>query len=187
MNPEGQVVLFQKIRSLFSRATVGVPIHAKKKYRLTFEELAKVRNLCVLYAQVFPHLQSRMAPEEAKKWEAGFVEGTTYDDDFNTLLESRPSKFALSMLKSRREAARQQEIEKQNLICCEVAAQKEAVQEAQWKFFCSALKQDQAMLAKVKTVPAKIKAKLHEKAVLHRQKQAEAGLKATAGYQDRFL
>ena len=128
-----------------------------------------------------------MPMEQATKWETGFVDLTSYDDDFEHLLETRPIKVSLSMLKSQKEVAKQQEIQKQSVICAEVAAQKEAVQEAQWKFFCGALKQDQQTLARVKLVPSRIKAKLHEKAVLHRQKQAEAGVKATAGYQDRFV
>ena len=185
MTPAGQVTFFKKVRALFSRSTVGVALHAKKKYRLTADELAKVRNVCVLFAQVWPHLRSRMPEIEAQKWETGFVQTTSFDDDFYGLLETRPSRVSLSMLKSQQEAARKQEVEKETLIHSEVAAQKEAVQEAQWKYFCSALSQDQATLNKVHLVPAKVKAKLHEKAVGHRQKQAEAGRKATQGYQDR--
>ena len=185
MTPAAQIIFFKKVRALFARSTVGVALHAKKKYRMTAEDLPKVRNLCVLFAQVWPHLKGRLPEAEAQKWEAGFVQSTSFDDDFNTLLETRPSKVSLSMLKSQQEAARKQEVEKESMIHSEVAAQKEAVQEAQWKYFCSALSQDQATLNKVHLVPAKVKAKLHEKAVGHRQKQAEAGRKATQGYQDR--
>ena len=88
--------------------------------------------------------------------------------------------------KSQKEVAQKQEREKQNAIHSEVESQREAVQDAQWKFFCTALRQDQAMLSKVKMVPEKVKAKLHEKAVLQRKQQSEAGAKATSGYQDRW-
>ena len=184
MTPAAQQIFFQKIKSLFQRSTVGVPLPAKKKYRLSQEELPKVRNLCVLFSQLWPHLKVRLPEIESRKWESGFVQGTSYDDDFVALLETRPSKVALSMLKSQKEAAQKQEREKQNAIHSEVESQREAVQDAQWKFFTTALRQDQAMLSKVKLVPEKVKAKLHEKSVLQRQQQSEAGQKATTGYQD---
>ena len=183
MTPEAQVVFFKKIRSLFSRATVGVALMAKKKYRIGSDDLVKVRNLCVLFSQVWPHLKVRLSAIDAAAWEDGFLKGTAYDDDFIALLDTRPPKVSLSMLKSQQEVAKKKEQEKQQMICSEVAQQREAVLDAQWKFFQSALRQDQSMLSKVKLVPAKIKARLHEKAVVHRQQQGEAGQKATNGYQ----
>ena len=155
MNGVAQQVFFQKVRALFSRATVGVALNAKKKYRLSSDELVKVRNLSVLFAQVWPHLQAHLPSIEATQWELGFVEGTAYDDDFYALLDSRPAKVPLSMLKSQKEAARKKEQEKQQLICSEVAEQRNAVQEAQWKFFCSALRQDQGKLLQVQVRPCK--------------------------------
>lgn len=187
MTIPAQVIFFEKVRALFTRATTGVALHAKKKYRLGPDDVAKVRNLSVLFGQLWPHLKGRLPAVDAKTWEEGFLQTTTFDDDFYTLLETRPSKVSLSMLKSQQEAAKRQEVEKESLIHSEVAAQKEAVQEAQWKYFCSALVQDQTTLKKVHGVPAKVKAKLHEKAVLHRQKQADAGRKATQGYQAGWM
>ena len=184
MTSAAQVIYFKKVKALFQRSTVGVSLAAKKKYRLTQEELTKVRNLCVLFSQLWPHLKARLPEIESRKWESGFVQGTSYDDDFVSLLETRPSKVAWSMLRSQKEAAQKQEREKQNAILSEVETQREAVQDAQWKFFCTALRQDQALLSKVKGVPEKVKAKLHEKAVVQRLQQSEAGQKATTGHQD---
>ena len=184
MTSAAQVIFFKKVKALFQRSTVGVSLVAKKKYRLTQDELPRIRNLCVLFSQLWPHLKVRLPEIESRKWESGFAQGTSYDDDFVALLETRPSKVAWSMLKSQKEVAQKQERDKQNAIHSEVESQREAVQDAQWKFFCTALRQDQAMLSKVKMVPEKVKAKLHEKAVLQRKQQSEAGAKATSGYQD---
>lgn len=75
--------------------------------------------------------------------------------------------------------------EKQSLIHCEVQAQKEAVTTAQFKFFETALKQDQALISKVQTVPTTLKAKMHTKLVQQRQSQADAAQRAATGYQER--
>ena len=74
--------------------------------------------------------------------------------------------------------------EKQHLIFSEVQKQKAAVTEAQWQYFEAALKQDQVNLAKVREVPQRVKAKLHQKTVAQRRQQAESGQKAAAGYAD---
>ena len=84
------------------------------------------------------------------------------------------------MLKCQRESARKQQQQKEALIMSDVAEQREAVQAAQWKFFVSALKQDQALLAKVYEVPTKVKAKIHNKMVTARKQQAEAGEKSSS-------
>ena len=90
----------------------------------------------------------------------------------------------LCRVKSRREIDNDYTFEeKQQLIHCEVQAQKEAVTAAQWKFFETALVQDQALMSKVKRVPLTIKSKLHAKLVEQRQSQADAGQKAATGYQ----
>ena len=74
--------------------------------------------------------------------------------------------------------------EKQQLIHSQVEEQREAVQSAQWKFFVTALRQDQLSLGKVKQVPVQVKARLHAKTVALRKEQADAGERATSGYQD---
>jgi len=125
-------------------------------------------------------------PDEAKLMEKSFAEGSSVDDDFLPFLDSRPSKIALSMLKSQGRSKKQEQ-EKQQLIHAEVAEQREAVTAAQWAWFQAALKQDQQMLEKLQVVPALVKSKLHTKAVSKRREQAAAGEKATKGYQDRGL
>ena len=166
------------------KATVGIPVASKKRYRLTTDELISTRNLAALFAQLWPTFKLKFKVEEAARWEKEFVSGKIVDDDFVAFLEHRPSRVAVSMLRTQKEEAEKQEHEKQTMIHSEVAAQKQAVEEAEWKFFELALRQDQAMLQRVQSVPMKVKAALHAKSVQHRKEQAEAGQKATQGYQD---
>lgn len=185
MNAASQLLFFQKVRSLFARATVGIPIQAKKKYRLNPDELARVRNVCCLFSQVFPTLATKIPQAEGARVQQDFVDGTSMDDDWYPFLDSRPKRISLSMLRSRKEEAKKLEQEKQQMIHSEVAQQREAVTSAQWNFFCSGLKQDQALLEKLTGVPAQLRAKLHAKQVSMRKEQSIAGEKATKGYQER--
>ena len=156
MTAMAQAILFEKVRSLFSRSTAGIPIANKKKYRLSNEELAQTRNLTVLFSSVFSYFKTKIPEEDAVKWETAFLTGRTVDDDFMALLEAKPSKVALSMLKSKKVEAQRMEEEKQSMILMEVSQQKQAVTEAEWSWFQSALRQDQAMLSRVSQVPMKV-------------------------------
>ena len=119
--------------------------------------------------------------------EQAFCEGPSMDDDFVHLLETRPDRFAASMLKSQKAQVQRREQERQNLIHAECQAQREQVLAAQWNFFKTALKSDHLELVKVKNVPSAVKNKLHQKTVSARKQQADAGQRATQGYQDPEL
>lgn len=56
MTPPAQCVFFQKVWKSFTRASTGVPLLNKKRYRMTPEELMVHRNLSVLFSQTFSHL-----------------------------------------------------------------------------------------------------------------------------------
>ena len=56
MVPLAQAIFFEKVWFMFRRATVGIPVAGKKKYRLSSEELVQQRNLSVLFNQCLPHL-----------------------------------------------------------------------------------------------------------------------------------
>jgi hypothetical protein len=185
MTESSQRIFFRKVRFTFDRQTVGIAAALKKKYRATAEQLLQMRNLSVLYSQVWPSISKRLPEEEAQKIEKGFIEGGC-DDDFLPLLQARPSRVSLSMLRSQKEQAQRLERQKQDLIHNELNEQREAVQAAQWAYFCTALEQDQSTLSSISQVPAKVKAKLHAKTLARRQHQAEAGKKAVTGYQDRL-
>ncbi|CAL1152126.1 unnamed protein product [Cladocopium goreaui] len=179
MTPTAQTMFFQKVRAMFSRATVGIQPSQKKRYRLSQEDLIVQRNLAVLKAKLPGELGAEL--------DSRFTSGTNLDADFLPFLQSRPQRIAVSMLPSYKVQAQRDAEEKQSLIHCEVQAQKEAVTTAQFKFFETALKQDQALISKVQTVPTTLKAKMHTKLVQQRQSQADAAQRAATGYQDSFL
>ena len=52
MTPTAQTMFFQKVRAMFSRATVGIQPSQKKRYRLSQEDLIVQRNLAVLFSQL---------------------------------------------------------------------------------------------------------------------------------------
>ena len=129
--------------------------------------------------------KQKLPPSDANALEKRFCEGNSADDDFQLFLETRPAKVSVSMLKSQKAQAQRQEQERQNLIHADVAVQREAVTDAQWKFFQAGLKRDHSEMNKLHQVPAAVKAKIHQKVVMARKQQAEAGQKATQGYQAR--
>ncbi|CAK9008227.1 unnamed protein product [Durusdinium trenchii] len=177
MTPPAQCVFFQKVWKSFTRASTGVPLLNKKRYRMTPEELMVHRNLSVL--------KTRMTPSDAVAMEKDFLNGS--HSDFLHFLESRPPRIAMSMLPSMKSKAQQEDQEKQCLIHHEVEVQRQAVTMAQWKFFETALKKDQSALSKIQLVPLQLKAKLHSKAVSQRAQQADGGLKATQGYAEAYV
>lgn len=58
MTGPAQELFFRKVWRLFNRATVGIALANKKRYRMTGDELTEQRNLAVLFAQLFPQWSS---------------------------------------------------------------------------------------------------------------------------------
>lgn len=185
MTASAQELLFSRIRSSFDKTTGTIPVGQKKKYRLTAEELLKLRNLCVLFDQVAGHLKSRLLPDQFLQWCNDMRTTSKRDEDFSCLIVARPPRFSLSMLPSQQEAAKvdMREVEQKKIEDKE-AQQKEVLQ-AQWQFFCGALKRDHSKLEIVQAAPRLVRQKLHAKQVLHRSHQAKEGERACKGYQDR--
>lgn len=185
MTASAQELLFSRIRSSFDKTTGTIPVGQKKKYRLTAEELLKLRNLCVLFDQVAGHLKSRLLPDQFLQWCNDMRTTSKRDEDFSCLIVARPPRFPLSMLPSQQEAAKvdMREVEQKKIEDKE-AQQKEVLQ-AQWQFFCGALKRDHSKLEIVQAAPRLVRQKLHAKQVLHRSHQAKEGERACKGYQDR--
>lgn len=175
MNDLAQTILFQRIQSTFERETSLVPTQSKKKYRLSQENLLILRNLVCLFAQIFPHLETRLSPPETQKWLREFSTTAQRDEDIKCILESTPPSFALSMLPSSRVVAQQQAQEKEQSICLSVEKQRLDVIDAQWSYFKAGLERDQLLLQKIKDVPKKIATKLHQKKVKQMADQAKAG------------
>ena len=175
MTDEAQTILFEKIQAIFDRETTMVPAQSKKKYRLSQENLQALRNLTCLFAQVFPHIKTRLPPPESEKWLREFSSSSQRDEDMKFILESQPSSFALSMLPSSRAVAQEQAQQREQSICLSVEKQRLDVLDAQWTYFKSGLQRDQMLLQKIKDVPKKMATKLHQKQVRQMAEQAKAG------------
>ena len=184
MTPESQALLFKRIRCIFDRVTGRVPVHQKKKYRMTTEELMKTRNLVVLFTQIHGHLSGRLSPVELRSWEIDVEKGSGRDEDLVHLMNLRPPCFAMSMLLSYQHQAKKdnEDVEMKRVELVE--QQKQEVVAAQWAYFDAALKQDHALLEKVSAAPLQVRQRLHIKQVNHRQKVVVAAEKACQGFQD---
>ena len=187
MTEEAQYIFFAKVKAKFDKSSAGLPAKEKKKMRASTEDLMVVRNLSVLFAQFFPQLQIRLGQEEADAWRAAFINSMHKDEDFQQILQARPTKLSLSMLHSQRETAARQRQEDDKVRHMEVETQRLEVQAAEWKYFTTALKSDQALIKEAADVPRLVKQRLHTKTVAHRRNQANAAEEAVRGYQaDRF-
>ena len=134
MTDEAQTILFQRIQATFDRETTMVPAQSKKKYRLSQEKLQALRNLTCLFAQLFPHIKTRLPPPESEKWLQEFSSSSQRDEDMKFILESQPSSFALSMLPSSRAVAQEQAQQREQSIGLSVEKQRLDVIDAQWIF-----------------------------------------------------
>ena len=175
MNALGQTILFKRTQSNFERETQNIPAQHKKKYRMSEENLKQLRNLCCLFAQLVPHLESRLPPEEMRRWMKDICEGASRDEDIRFILEGSPQTFSLSMLPSSCALAQEQAQQREQAICLKVEKQRLDVLDAQWTYFQSGLKRDQCLIEKINLVPSRMAAKLHQKEVKHMQNQAIAG------------
>lgn len=175
MSELGQVLLFKRIQSNFDRETSTVPVQHKKRYRMSEENLKQLRNICCLFAQLAPHLESRLPPEQMQQWLKDFAAGSSRDEDIRFILDALPQNFSLSMLPSSCALAQEQAQQREQAICLKVEKQRLDVLDAQWTFFQSGLKRDQCLLEKINLVPMKMANKLHQKEVKHMQNQAKAG------------
>ena len=122
---------------------------------------------------------------EAASWRLGFIEGN--DEDWKILLDARPSKVAMSMLRSVQDQARQALLQKEAVAMQDVEEQRQEVIKAEWALFCKSLEKDQQTLQQAADAPRKVKSMQHARQVEHRQQQAADGLKAAKGYQDSYL
>ena len=95
MSGLAQKILFRKVKSLFLRGTGNIPPAMKKKYRLPEERLKELRNIVCLFAQIHPHLETRLALADAKQWETEMSETALKDEDMKYIVEMCPKRFAL--------------------------------------------------------------------------------------------
>ena len=181
MTEDAQVLFFRRVKEHFEKCTTGIPMNQRKKYRMSPEELMKMRNTCCLFQQCFHFLETQLGGEEVAAWRAAFVQGA--DDDWKVLLDARPSKIAMSMLQSVQDRARQDLMQKETLAMQDVEEQRQEVVKAEWALFEKSLKKDQEMLRQACDAPRRVKSLQHAREVERRNQQAADGLKATKGYQ----
>ena len=175
MTDLGQTMLFRRIQSNFVRETSMIPAQHKKKYRMSEENLKQLRNLCCMFAQLVPHLTSRLPPEQMDQWMKDISESASRDEDIRFILDAAPQNFSLSMLPSSCALAQEQAQQREQAICLKVEKQRLDVLDAQWTYFQSGLKRDQCLIEKINMAPTKIATKLHQKEVKHMQNQARSG------------
>lgn len=185
MTESAQCLLFQRIKVQFDKTTCTLAPNTRKKYRMSQDELLKVRNIIVLFDQLFSHMQSRLSPEAAQSWMDDMKSGSKRDDDMQALVHLRPAHFAMSMLPSQQEVAKKDLHESELKKVADKEIQKKEVTLAQWNFFRGALARDQQKLDTVKSAPRMLRQKLHAKQVSHRARQAAEGEAACKGYQAR--
>ncbi|CAK9079166.1 unnamed protein product [Durusdinium trenchii] len=154
LSAEGQRLLFTRVRKTFDRVTGMVPTHLKKKYRLTTEELLRMRNLVALFSQISGNIQSRTTPEEFGQWISDVESGLGRDEDLLHLIHRRPQTFSMSMLLSHQDKAKDdlQETERKKTELVET--QRQEVVAAQFRYFCTALEQDHTLMETVQKAPA---------------------------------
>ena len=186
MTESAQFLLFQRVKTQFDKTTCTLAPASRKKYRMSQDELLKVRNIFVLFGQLFPHMQTRLSPDVAQSWIDDMKSGSKRDDDMQALIHLRPPRFAMSMLPSQQEIAKKGLHESEQKKVSDKEAQKKEVTLAQWNFFRGALARDQLKIETVKAAPRMLKQKLHAKQVAQRARQSAEGEAACKGYQASF-
>ncbi|CAK9075226.1 unnamed protein product, partial [Durusdinium trenchii] len=168
LSEEGQFFLFRRVRTTFNRVTGLVPMAQKKRYRMSPDELFRVRNLIAFFQQIVGHLRARLDESDVREWIEEVTCGLSRDEDLQHLVNLRPPNFSLSMLLSQQQQARKSmEVAEQEKMEA-VAQQRQEVQEAQWTYFKTALAKDHDAISRVSGAPAAIRQRLHAKQVKHR-------------------
>ena len=186
MSPEGQELLFRRIRLTFEKATAIIdnPMD-KKRYRLGEEELTDLRNLMCLYSQIRAFCSTRLGTFE--EFHKGVTTGNSRDHELRELLEQRPRSFSVSMLASAQKQALEAVRAAEEGATMEVESERLKVRDARWSFFQGALERDQAILRQIKSAPEKIQALRHRKQMAWRLAQAKSGEKIVRSYMEKFL
>ena len=106
------------------RVTTCVPLEKKKLYRPTPDECLQLRNIISLYCQAKVYLSAKLDPKTFAEYSEDIKNGNTRDDDFLTILASRPNVLAVSMLASLHQAAVEKAREHESAIYGEVETQR---------------------------------------------------------------
>ena len=186
MTEEAQTMLFKRVRTSFDRVSWMVPMHQRKKYRMTVDELSRTRNMVALFCQLHAHMKANLSEAMVQKWVHDVQEGLNRDEDLLQLMHSRPTQFAMSMLLSEQDHAKKNMEDFEIKKVEKVQQQRLEVANAQWNFFKAALEQDQGLIKKVQAAPRQVRQRLHVKQVAHRSKMIATGEQGCLRYQERM-
>ena len=185
--PDAQEWIFTRIVNQFMTDTAIVPVAQKKKYRLSHDMLVTVRNIMVFVAQCYDHLLMHLPAKEVDALISELTSGFRADNDWLEILESRPAKFSVSMLKSKRQAAQSALQAQSQAALATVHKEQGEVRSAKWKLYKSQLARDQLRLTSISKVPRTVSIALHKKAIEWKKEQAKLGSVAVKNYKEEFL
>ena len=104
----GQAILFRRIRLGFNQSTALVlDVKDKRKYRMTAEEAIRIRNVCALWAQVRTFCQSGGRFKQFEAFDNAVRSSGLKDGELQEIIDSSPTRFAVSMLSSAKAQALQ--------------------------------------------------------------------------------
>jgi hypothetical protein len=102
-----------KYRAAFDSVTANIPIGSKKRYRYGNDELLVMRNICALWQQLRPFLETRASNINCSDYESNLINSTSRDDDMQHLITACSKSISASMLPSQKKEATQQVVDQQ--------------------------------------------------------------------------
>ena len=115
------------MRQTFLRESAIVPVADKKKYRIGKDAGLRIRNMIVLVAQAFPLLVNRYTAEDLANLVNSIGTSDYADSDWLEILDARPLKFAMSMLRSSRAAEHKKIVMSQQAALADVHKEQQEV------------------------------------------------------------
>lgn len=181
-----QGMLFRRIKIAFDRATAIVDdVRDRKRYRMKPDEVVALRNLCALWGQIRAFCKTRLPDFDS--FEQKLHSGNSMDDQFAEILQTCPSKFAISMLPVSQHEAACQLKRQEETVCLEAEQQQSELRAAKWRYFVAALERDQRQLSLVASAPEKLDMLRHRKTMGWRLEQAKVGEKIMMAYSEKFI
>jgi hypothetical protein len=122
------------VRQTFLRESAIVGVAEKKKYRIAKDVGLKIRNMIVLISQAFPLLVNRLSVEQLSTLVNNIGTNNSADSDWLEILDAKPRKFAISMLRSQRIAAHRDIVQRQQASLADVKKEEQEVRAARQTF-----------------------------------------------------
>ena len=186
MTPLSQEILFMRVRLHFEKSTAIIENPAdRRKYRMSDDELAQLRNIIVLYGSIREFLQSRMRGFE--EYDRLMKTTSIKDSEMRDIIDARPPRFSLSMLASSAKEAVEEARMQEETQCLEAEKERLALRDCRWQYFQAALERDVKVLKHLNEAPHKLAALKHRKEVAWRLSQAELGERVVQSFMEKYL